>query len=112
MLSLMILYVAMGLLQAGLAVPLIQRRIKPNPWYGFRVPKTLHNERIWYAANFRAGVLFFLAGMGFAASAILLAPIAWLLGLGRDGYVLLCTLIMVGSLLWATVESFRYLSKL
>ncbi len=96
----------------GTSIPLIQRRIKPNPWYGFRVPKTLRDERIWYQANAYSGVLLFLSGAITTAAAITLVPLAWLFRLGPEGYILACTAVMVGSLLWTLVLSFRYLRKL
>lgn len=37
------------------AVPLMRRRVPPNAWYGLRVPATLADREIWYAANVRAG---------------------------------------------------------
>src|SRR5687767_3385956 len=51
MFALMAMYVVIGLLLAGLALPLIQKRIPPNMWYGFRVRKTLSSPDIWYPAN-------------------------------------------------------------
>ena len=38
----------------GISMPLLEK-VPPNDWYGFRVPKTFLNERIWYAANRAAG---------------------------------------------------------
>ena len=71
--STMVVFALVGCLLIGISVPLIQRRIKPNPWYGFRVPKTLRNPDIWYAANaymarrmIVCGVLTLLAAIGFA----------------------------------------------
>lgn len=53
---------------AGLAfilagLPLYFRKIPPNRWYGFRLPKTLRDEHSWYAANQTAGVDLALAGL-------------------------------------------------
>jgi uncharacterized membrane protein len=47
----MLLFVCTGLLLVGLSIPLLLRRVKPNGWYGFRVRKTLSDERIWYESN-------------------------------------------------------------
>ncbi len=38
-----------------LGAPLILGKVKPNAVYGFRTPKTLSNDEIWYAANRTAG---------------------------------------------------------
>ena len=106
------MYSLLGLLFMGLALPLIQKRVKPNLWYGFRVPKTLRDERIWYKANAYSGVTMFLAGIAITLGALVLAPLAWLLHLGVGGYVLCCTVVIMGSLTWSVILSFRYLSKL
>lgn len=45
------IYAGGGLLLAPLSLPLMARKIKPNPYYGFRVPLTLENPSTWYAAN-------------------------------------------------------------
>ena len=49
--ALLFLYVVGGLLLALLSLPLIAGKIKPNPYYGFRVPFTMGNPEIWYATN-------------------------------------------------------------
>src|SRR5690348_878345 len=108
----LILYLITGLMFMGISIPLIQRKIKPNPWYGFRVPKTLQDERIWYQANAYSGVLLFLSGTITAIAAIALIPLAWLFRLGPEGYGLACTAVMMGSLTWTLILSFRYLRKL
>ena len=50
-LSFMFLNLVVGLLIVGLSIPLIRRRVKPNRLYGFRTPKTMSSEQIWYEAN-------------------------------------------------------------
>jgi hypothetical protein len=112
MLLSVILFVLSGLLFIGISLPLIQRRVRPNPWYGLRVPKTFRDERIWYAANEFSGRMLFAAGLFIAACAILFAPLALIPGIGKEGYDLLCTGVLIGSLLLAVWLSFRYLSKL
>ena len=51
-----------GVLFLILSVPVILKMVKPNHWYGFRTPKTLSNEAIWYKANYVFG--WDLAGAG------------------------------------------------
>ena len=38
---LILLFGALSLGMIVIAIPLAQRRVKPNPWYGFRTPTTL-----------------------------------------------------------------------
>jgi hypothetical protein len=71
-----VFFLLAGLLCAGLAVPMILRKVKPNSWYGFRIPQTLADETIWYDANAYAGKLLLgWAAVDAAASILLyLAP--------------------------------------
>jgi hypothetical protein len=52
---LIVLFIAMGLLLAALAIPLIRRRVKPNRLHGLWVPATIADEWVWYEANARSG---------------------------------------------------------
>jgi len=49
--ELFFIYAGGGLLLALISLPLIAGKVKPNPYYGFRVPQTLDNPEIWYATN-------------------------------------------------------------
>ncbi len=57
-----IAYIIVGILQMLVGVPLIFEKIKPNSLYGFRLPKTMSNEEIWYKANKYVGRDFVVAG--------------------------------------------------
>jgi hypothetical protein len=48
------LLAGLGLLTVIVAIPLA-RRVPPNRWYGLRVPATLADNEVWYAANQRTG---------------------------------------------------------
>jgi uncharacterized membrane protein len=52
-----------------LALPLAFRRVGPNRWYGFRTPRTLGDERLWYEANAEAGKRLAAAGVMIAVGA-------------------------------------------
>lgn len=65
----------LGMLCVMLAIPLLQRRVPPNPLYGFRTPKTLRNEAIWYQANAYAGKTLLLYGLALSFISIVLSPI-------------------------------------
>jgi hypothetical protein len=43
---LFLFFVGTSLLMIGLAIPLIRGWIRPNHWYGFRIPLTLNNPDI------------------------------------------------------------------
>ncbi len=106
---LVIVYVVNGLIMVGLAVPLIQRRVGPNRWYGFRVPATLADPDVWFAANSYSGRLLLRLGVIVALTAIGLALVP---GIDENGYVLGCTGVLLGGLIFITALSFRYLHKL
>lgn len=58
-----VLFTCIGLLLIGLAVPLLRRRVGPNPWYGLRVPATLADQAVWYEANARSARDLVLLGV-------------------------------------------------
>jgi len=55
-------YFIAGLALFAAGVPLLRGWIPRNRWAGFRVPKTLSNDRIWYEANRVAGRDLMIAG--------------------------------------------------
>ena len=103
------MFVILGALLCAICVPLIQRRIKPNLWYGFRVPKTIKNPDVWYPANEYAGRALFVVGLVvmLAASAFVLVP-----GITVDAYALSVAAVIAVSMTIALILSFRYLSCL
>jgi uncharacterized membrane protein len=104
---LLLLFVGAGLLLAGISVPLIQRRIKPNWWYGFRVQRTLSDPNRWYDVNAYAGKRLLASGLITALAAIVLYFVP---GLTVDGYALAVTVFAVVPLAIGVWQSFRYLN--
>ena len=103
------MFAVLGLLYILLAIPMIGRRVKLNPWYGFRTPKTLSSDRIWYAANEHSGRMLFVSGVATILGAILLAPLGII---SADAYVLGCTIVMAATLIYTTYLSFMFLRRL
>ncbi len=64
-----------GMFFALLSIPFIFELVPPNPWSGFRVPKTFASEAIWYAANRTMGIDLLIAGAAILASAIVTAKL-------------------------------------
>jgi uncharacterized membrane protein len=108
-LGFMLFFVATGLLLAGLSVPLILRWVKPNGIYGFRTPKTLSDERIWYDANAYAGRALLAVGGGYVAASVVFY---FVFRPDFVAYNITCTAVILGGLLVATLLSFRYLRSL
>jgi len=101
-------YTATGAMFAAISVPLLQRRIKPNPWYGFRVPRTLNNADRWYAVNAYAARYLLWGGVATAVA----APVLALLGLGVDAYLVVMTVVLLAGPLVSLVLGLRYLRTL
>lgn len=105
----LVMYLVISVLMMVLAVPLIQKRVRPNWFYGFRTPKTLSSPDIWYPANVYAGKVLFATGLllFFAALIFYFIP-----GMSEDGYGIAVALVMLVLLLPGMVLMLRYLRKL
>lgn len=104
-------YIGIGLLFVGVAVPLVQGKVKPNPWYGVRVRKTLENPEIWYAVNAYFGRRFAVIGLMIGVVGLVLFPLGFIPNVGPSLYVFLGHGFMIGSLIWVTIDTFRYMSR-
>jgi hypothetical protein len=107
--TLLYIYILGGLILALLALPLIAGKIKPNPYYGFRVPKTLENPELWYLTNkyfamrqFALGVIFSVVSIG-----LYFWP-----GISLDAYAWSCLGVFLLIFIWAIVQSWRYMKTL
>lgn len=63
MLTLLWLYLGIGVVGVFLALPLIAEKVKPNPIYGFRVRQTLEDPKVWYAVNKHFGWRFLIVSL-------------------------------------------------
>lgn len=105
---LLAVFLGLGLLLSGLAVPLLRRRVPPNRWYGFRVPKTLGSPAVWYPANAHAGW-----GLLWVGVAVTLTALGGYFGRLADGpYAVLVAAVSSLGLLVVVARSFAFLSKL
>ena len=98
----------LGAFFVALSVPLARRKIRPNHWYGLRVPATLADERVWYEANARAGRGMLVLGMLVMALGALLYLVempSWL------GITLWLSLIVCGVILFV-IRSWRFANRL
>jgi uncharacterized membrane protein len=100
------LFVAVGLLFIGLAIPLIRRRVKPNQMYGLRVQATFADEWVWYEANAAAGRDLLYGGLCELAAALLFFPVP------DVAYALINAGVILGSTLWMTVAGINRANRL
>ena len=104
-----LLFPLAGLLLIALGWPLAARRVRPNRWYGLRVPATFADETVWYDANAIAGRD--MVGLGILVLAIALA-LPHIFDLRRESYAAVCAGILgLGSLLLA-VRGWRLANRL
>ena len=62
-LTIIIIFIFVGALEILMGMPLMYGKIKPNWFYGFRLPKTVSNKEIWYKVNKQTGRDFIISGM-------------------------------------------------
>lgn len=109
MVTLLVVYIASGLLLSGLSLPLIWRRVPPNIWYGFRVKATLEDPEVWYPANEYTGK--WMLGIGLLTILVAVAGY-FVIGTNVAVYASIVGGAVVGSLLVAVIKSFLYLRRL
>src|SRR5512141_3345449 len=61
-------FLGLGLFFVAIAIPLIQGRVKPNDWYGIRIPAAFASEEAWYRINRHGGKS--VLGMGVAVAVL------------------------------------------
>jgi uncharacterized membrane protein len=103
-----ILFPVLGLLLVALGYPLARRRVRPNRWYGLRVPATFASERVWFEANAVAGRDLMVLGSAVGMAGLLL-PLAGL----RDNLVAVaCTAVLAVGLLAVALRGLRLANRL
>jgi uncharacterized membrane protein len=101
-----------GLLLMFLSGPLIMGRVPRNGWYGFRVPKTLSSDEIWYPANRYAGYQLLHAGRFIVLGSLALMLVQWILPISEAGIATAILFLTLIPLSIAVYRSFRYLRRL
>jgi uncharacterized membrane protein len=109
MLTMMLMYVIMGLLLTLIALPLYFQKIPPNGLYGFRVRKTFENRDVWYAVNKYSSRWLIVAGLLTVLSALVLYLVP---GISLDGYALACLGVFTVVLAIGITTSVRYMNSL
>ena len=104
-----LLFPSLGLLLLAMGWPLATRRVRPNRWYGLRVPATFADPSVWYDANAVAGRDMVALGAVVTAVALVLPRVV---DFPSVIYVGICAGILgVGSLLLA-IRSWRLANRL
>ncbi len=103
---LMTIYIVGGLLLILLSIPLILRRIPPNPIYGFRVQWTMEDPELWYSVNAYTAKWFVFVG---ACSILGAVGLTFIPGMTIVVYAFGCLGIFVASFALAIYKSIRFL---
>jgi uncharacterized membrane protein len=99
-----------GVVFIGLGIPLFQKRVPPNPWYGCRTTKSLADEKIWYMVNRTTGKDMILAGILIIISSLAVFMFASKMRPNYAAVVLLSVLIL--STAGMVVNSVRVLRRM
>src|SRR5258706_9540414 len=108
-LELALTYMATGIVFCLVSVPLIKGKVPRNHWYGFRVPKTLRSDSVWYPVNAYSGKCLYVSGLIIAAGSLLLVPLG--LFLAPESIATIGFLVLMVSITWALLKSFAYLRR-
>jgi uncharacterized membrane protein len=103
---LMTIYIIGGSLLILLSIPLILRKIPPNPFYGFRIRWTMEDPELWYSVNAYVANWLVIVGVCSILGSIGLALIP---GMTLAPYAFACLGIFAASFALALVQSIRFL---
>ncbi|HTT69297.1 MAG TPA: SdpI family protein [Gemmatimonadales bacterium] len=100
-------FVVIAILSIAVGLPLADRRVPPNRWYGVRVRATFADEHIWYEANAQAGRDLTLLGV-----VTLVLALALRVMLPRGQYAAVCGVVFVVGSLISVARSLSLASRL
>jgi uncharacterized membrane protein len=106
---LLIVYVAGGLILALVSLPLIFGKIKPNFFYGFRLPATLEDPDLWYPVNQFAAKRLLIASLVMIAAAI---GLYYWPGISVDAYAYAFLGIFLAMITIVIIQCVGYLHRL
>lgn len=104
-----VLFAVVGLVSVVVGLPLARRIVRPNRWYGLRVPATFADEHVWYEANAVAGRDFMLLG---AVLLLVALGLPRVVAISRPAYAMTCTVVLVIGSTICTVRAWRLANRL
>jgi uncharacterized membrane protein len=102
-------FAATGMMFCLISVPLIKGKVPRNHWYGFRTPKTLRSDSVWYPVNSYSGKCLYVSGLIITAGSLLLIPLG--LFCSTETIALIGFAVTMLPLTWALIKSFRFLRR-
>lgn len=107
--TLLYLYIGSSFILILIALPLLARKIKPNPFYGFRIRKTLEDSELWYSVNQYFAKHLLITGFLQTIASILFYVIP---DISIDAYALSCLGVFVILFAVAMIKSLKYIREL
>jgi hypothetical protein len=104
------LYLCLGCVLCLISLPLLFGMIGPNPWYGFRVKRTLDDPAVWYPVN-RLGAVWMMAA-AVLLMVVAFAGYAFFPTMSVTAYALTCLGAVVVGLGVGVTRTIFYLRKL
>jgi hypothetical protein len=104
-----VVFPLLGVLLLALGWPMAARRVRPNCWYGLRIPATFADEKIWYEANAVAGRDMMALGAVLVVVALVLPHVA---SLSDSTYGAVCAALLGVGALVSTVRGWRLANRL
>lgn len=100
-----LIWTLVGLLMAGLAIPLVRGRIRPNHFYGVRFAESFQSDEAWFAINRFGGKRLLL----WSVPIVLLGVVTLFLPVSRHPMLALALgLVLLISVLIPAVQSARF----
>lgn len=106
----LLLFPLVGIIFIALGIPLKLGKIPPNIWYGFRTPKTLSNETIWYEINRISGEDMIKIGVVLSLTALLILSLR--LWISAEVAICLYVMVLLASVAWMAIRGFSILRKM
>jgi uncharacterized membrane protein len=103
------MFIGLGILTVVIGLPLADRRVPRNRWYGVRTCATLEDEHVWYEVNALAGRDLAALGLLVIGLAIALSALA---AAAPQAYALCCVGVFVAGTVVVTVRSLRLARRL
>ena len=94
---------------ALVSIPLILRRVPPNPVYGYRTRATLSDKALWYEVNAYFGSRFLLASL--LSACIAVALFEWQ-GLSPQAYLRVSVVLLLAPVVVAALLTSRFVGVL
>ena len=103
-------FCGVGLFFIAVSIPLIQERVPPNSFYGFRTAKSLSDPNIWYTINRLSGIDLLLAGVLISLGSVAMLILGQGLQLRQIALALL--LLMIFTLSGAALHGYIMLRRM